>query len=140
MAEDHSRPARAPAGLGKAGRALWRATAGAHWLAATDLPALASLARLADVRAELEAAIARDGVVLTEPIVTPTGQVVGERVVAHPAVSELCRVDRQSAAAYAALGFTAKARADLAIDGAPGERLRAEIDRFLSTKYEKDRP
>jgi Phage terminase, small subunit len=130
-------PARAPSGLAKSGRDLWKATAAASWLAPTDLPALADVARLADVRAQLEKAISDRGVVLEEPIVSPTGKVVGTRVVTNPAVPELCRVDRRMSEGLAALGFTAKSRADLGIIVAEAERLQLAIDDFLATKYQK---
>ncbi len=129
---------RAPAGLGEHGQALWAAVAGASWFASTDMQALANLARLADIRAQLEQAIADRGVVLEEPIVSPTGKVVGTRLVTNCAVSSLCSVDRRMAEGLNELGFTAKARAQLGFIVTSAEKLQLEVDRFLNTKFERN--
>ena len=127
----------APAGLGDAGMALWDATAHASWLAPTDKMAVENVARLADVRAQLEQEIAERGVVLEEPIVSPTGKVVGTRLVANPAISSLCSVDRRMADHMQALGFSPKARAQLGLLVGTAERMQAEVDSFLARKYER---
>lgn len=90
---DSARP-RAPSGLQKAGRALWKAMAGdvaPGWeFDARDLALLGSACRLADAAALLEVVVERDGVTARGS----TGQVV-----VHPALVEL----RQHRAAIAAL-------------------------------------
>lgn len=57
-------PARPPAGLGKAGRALWRAVAGVYELDPRELLTLAAAARQADDTAALESALARGALVV----------------------------------------------------------------------------
>ena len=90
---DSARP-RAPAGLQKAGRSLWKAMAAdvaQGWeLDARDRAQLGSACRLADAAALLEEVVERDGVMAKGS----TGQPV-----VHPALIEL----RQHRAAIAAL-------------------------------------
>jgi P27 family predicted phage terminase small subunit len=75
---------RAPAGLGSAGRSLWRSILGdlaAGWeLDARELYVLERACRCADDMAALEAAVKRDG----ETVTGSRGQVV-----VHPALAEV---------------------------------------------------
>lgn len=71
--------ARAPAGLGKAGRALWRQITATYDLDAAERPLVEQACQLADRVAELEDQIATDGLM----VAGSTGQ---PRL--HPAVAE----------------------------------------------------
>lgn len=78
MASEHPRP-RPPAGLGPAGRSLWRKLTGEYVFGTAELPILAAAARQVDAIAALEEAVEADGVL--------TAGSRGQTIV-HPAVTE----------------------------------------------------
>jgi hypothetical protein len=83
-----------PEGLRLAGFELWVTVAdSAPWLTALDRPTLEALARLEDDAAIYRVALDRDGPIQREPVVTTKGQVVGERLVDHPASKALRRIE-----------------------------------------------
>ena len=111
-----SRPPAAPKGLGATGRATWReAWAEAPWLGVADRQTVAELARLADEVVEYRALVVEEGVLLVEPIVTPKGDVVGERKVPNPVVRMIRDAEKQALAVRMALGLTPTARARLGL-------------------------
>jgi P27 family predicted phage terminase small subunit len=65
---------------------------------------------LLDERKVLRAVLDVDGAILREPVVSPRGDVVGERVVAHPALSALRAIDRALETVSASLGLSPAAR------------------------------
>jgi hypothetical protein len=79
------RKRRAPAGLGKAGRRLWRSVSDGLVLRADELAVLEAAARTADQVATLEAAVA------ASPPMIPGSR--GQSIL-HPAIAEL-RLQRQ---------------------------------------------
>jgi len=73
-------------------------------------------AELVDERQALRDALDADGPILREPVVSPRGDVVGERVVAHPALSALRAIDRALEAVSASLGLSPAARRRMKAD------------------------
>lgn len=59
--------------------------------------------------------IDRDGLTMTEVIVSPRGDVVGERTVAHPLIKEQRAAEKQLLAVLAALALTPTDRARLGL-------------------------
>lgn len=123
-----------PSDLGPAGLQIWREIA-------ADLPVLhptldrAALHRLADLHDERQRyseSLHLLGVVLVEPIVSPTGAVVGERVVLNPAEAALRRLDKQIDVISAAFGLTPAARARLGLQSAQIDRTRAVAATILA--------
>lgn len=84
-------------------------------LPATNAPldewAIARYADLLNERAQLRAALDVDGFILTEPVVSPRGDVVGERRVANPLLRELRQLDRALDSLGLQLGLSPAARA-----------------------------
>jgi Phage terminase, small subunit len=103
-------------------------------LAGVDDIAVERLCRLLD-EAELTRAELARGIVLEEPIVSPTGQVVGTRVVANPAAGLLRQLDRQIDALADRLGLVPMARARLGLVLTTAERQALEVDSVLAAKY-----
>ena len=66
------------------GAIVFTELAGASWISAIDREMATQLAEAVDERRIYRAAVAEHGPLLTEPIVTPKGDVVGERLVANP--------------------------------------------------------
>ncbi|MCW3048856.1 MAG: Phage terminase, small subunit [Solirubrobacterales bacterium] len=90
-----------------------------------DRYAIQRFCDLLDERAELRAVLDVDGPILREPVVSPTGAVVGERVVAHPALAALRAIDRAIEAVSASLGLSPAARRKMrAADGALADLWR----------------
>ena len=126
---------RTPAGLGKAGRATWRAAhEGMPVRITVDSLTVERLARLVDER-EMVAAELALGVLLEEPIVSPSGQVVGTRRVANPAAAMLRQIDRALDALVDRLALVPAARARLGLVMSTAERNVVETDALLAAKW-----
>jgi len=130
---------RAPSGLGTDGRKAWRAVMRHAPLLQPELDVVTveRFSRMVDERAALAGELGR-GYLLEEPIVSPTGKVVGERVVANPALSELRRLDKALDDLADRLGLVPAARAKLGLTFTTAERQVAEIDAVLSGMYRKE--
>lgn len=100
-------PPRAPAGLGRAGRALWRlAWAQAHWLVDGDRVLLEVACRRLDEIDRLEAILAREGLIVAGSRGQPA---------VHPAAKLRATAIEALRAALNDLGLTAIARRRLGI-------------------------
>jgi P27 family predicted phage terminase small subunit len=105
-----------PISLGSHGRDLWRhANERAPWLSELDLALLETMCALRDDQALMRQRIAEEGLTILEPVVTPAGMVVGERMVAHPLLKELRVIEKQLREHASALGFDPTARARLGL-------------------------
>jgi P27 family predicted phage terminase small subunit len=108
-------PAKPPVGLGKAGRAVWTALHGLEWTQPSDQLAIIRLAELEDERALLRQALDDKGPVLTKPVTTSRGDVVGSEDYANPALREIRRCDAQIAELHKGFGLTPLSRARLGL-------------------------
>ena len=78
-----------------------------------DKPIVTDLCHLHDQMARYRAALEEHGALLVEKIVSPRGEVVGNRLVASPASAQLKNAQAAAMAIYAALGLSPQARARL---------------------------
>ena len=108
-------PAKPPANLGKAGKAVWSALHSLEWVQPSDQLAVHRLAELEDERAMLSQALKDHGVMLKKPVMTARGDVVGEELYANPVHRELRRLDAQILELHKAFGLNAMARARLGL-------------------------
>ncbi len=112
-----------PANLDAYARALWRQVfcgPAKAWLTETDYPLVRVLCQLwADINEyrRIIALPSKEGGGRTrlEPIVSPSGRVVGARVVAHPLIRELRAAEKSFEATAELLGLTMSSRDDLGI-------------------------
>jgi P27 family predicted phage terminase small subunit len=107
-----------PAGVGRAGTALWESV----WLHAQawispdlDLGTVEMAVMTRDFVEQCRSAINADGLTLKEPIVTPTGELVGERLVAHPLIKEQRAAEKQLERWLSLLALTPTDRARLGL-------------------------
>lgn len=123
-------PPVAPAGLRAAGTALWESLWGqVPWLVeAQHASIVEELCRLTDELATYREALEALGPILSEPIVTPTGAVVGERLTANPAEQMARRAGAAMEKLWAALGLTPAARARLGLDHLAARRTMQTIE------------
>lgn len=104
-----------PAGLGVAGIATWDALHALEWTQPSDTHGIARLAQLEDERAQLRNALEEHGPVLTKPVMTARGDVVGQEQYPNPALREMRRLDAQIADLMKGFGLTPMARARLGL-------------------------
>lgn len=128
-----------PIVLDAPGRAMWTHVwaGGGAWLhPQIDLIRVETACRLYDEIAKHREAVARLGTLLSEPIATPAGVVVGERVVANPAVKMLRDAEKQLDRELSALGFDPTSRSRLGLniakresilDGLSSQTIEAEV-------------
>jgi hypothetical protein len=90
-----------------------------------------------DEREELRAKL-KAGYILEEPIVSPTGKVVGEWLVLHPAIPALRALDRSLDALCASLAITPRSRADLGLTLSDAELKQMNIDELMRRAYAKE--
>jgi hypothetical protein len=102
-----------PDHLAAAGRVAWLTAWQLPWTQEGDVGAVLHLAELTDEREALSLAISTDGLVLSEPIVTPKGEVVGTRQVSHPLLREVRRIDALLVTLRGSLGAAPMPRARL---------------------------
>lgn len=80
---------------------------------------------------EMRKQIAADGIVLTEPIVSPSGKVVGERRVPHPLLKELRALEKSRRDLASALGFDPSSRSRLGLaEAQAASALEGMLARF----------
>lgn len=112
----HDTVAKVPLRMRAHGKALWKkAQDQATWLSDLDLASLEDLCRTWDEISAMRDAIGKQGLTLIEPIVSPTGAVVGERIVNHPLLKELRAAEKHFAAQATELGLTPTGRGKLGI-------------------------
>jgi P27 family predicted phage terminase small subunit len=109
-----------PLDLEQLGRATWGviwSSPARHWLSPQlDGPMrVHTVCRLADEIHDLGEIVQKLGAVLAEPLVTPAGHVVGERIVPNPAVKMLRDAEKQLDRELSALGFDPSSRARLGL-------------------------
>jgi len=136
-AEVPSDPPEPPDHLGDLGIALWHYL----WIGLSvldrRLDAL-TVRRLCDLIEERQlyvAALAEYGVIITEPIQSAKGDVVGQRQSINPAEAALRRVDKEITALSDRLALSPAARARLGLLVTSAGRNQAEIQRVLASKY-----
>jgi len=126
----------APTGLGPLGQKAWQAVMLHAPLLIEGLDEL-TVTRLCELLEERQAL--RDelkaGYLLREPIVSPTGKIVGERLVLNPALPALRALDRALEALAGALGITPRSRADLGLTLTDAELKAMNIDELMSQRY-----
>ena len=106
---------KAPAGFKTEGRTLWATVWRAchHLDPAKDRQLVTELCRLADQMTEYRAALAKHGALIEEVIVSPRGEVVGNRQVANPASTQLKNALAATERLWSAIGLSPQARARL---------------------------
>jgi hypothetical protein len=104
-----------------------------------DAVTVARFAGLCDERAALVGELAR-GYTLTEPIVSPTGKVVGTRVVLNPALAALRQLDKALDGLADRLGLVPSARARLGLTITTAERAALDVESVLASKYARKDP
>jgi P27 family predicted phage terminase small subunit len=82
-------------------------------------------------------AIVADGPTLSEPVVSPTGEVVGTHVVAHPLIAQLRRLEATALSIRSMLGLSPRDRVRLGIDVAEGQRRVSELDQMLAASEQR---
>lgn len=127
----------APANLGPSGMALWESV----WLHAQawispdlDLGTVELAVLTRDFVERCRERIEKDGLTLVEPIVTPTGAVVGERVVVHPLIKEQRAAEKQLASWLSALAFTPTDRARL---GLAQVKQQSKLEQLLESRQRR---
>jgi P27 family predicted phage terminase small subunit len=126
---------KAPAGLGVAGRAEWRAAWRGAWIdPGQHREVVAELCRLADDLVVYRKALSDHGVLVTEPIVSPRGDVVGERLVPNPAEQMVRRTGRSIADLRAVLGLTPQAKARLGLVVLEAEQRKGRIEEMMEAR------
>ncbi len=133
-------PPPAPDGLEDPGKAAWVAVMSGAPLLLPDLDAVTveRFCRVVDERTTVAVELNR-GVLLEEPIVSPSGQVVGTRVVPNPAAAMLRSLDKQLDALCDRLGLVPAARARLGLTLTSAEKQRAEVNALMGNKFKEGR-
>jgi P27 family predicted phage terminase small subunit len=122
-------PVKAPTGLGKAGKTVWNHLRQLEWVQPSDRAGIVRLAQLEDERSLLTKAVDEHGPLLSKPVSTSRGEVIGNETYANPAHRELRRLDAQIAEMHKAFGLTpmARARLGLAVIAVEKENTLAEL-------------
>ena len=97
-----------------------------------DAVTVERFASMLDERVAVSAELAR-GVLLEEPIVSPTGKVVGTRVVANPAVAMLRQIDRELDQLADRLAVVPSARARIGVSLTTAEKQAVEVQNLLDS-------
>ncbi|HMD57144.1 MAG TPA: P27 family phage terminase small subunit [Solirubrobacteraceae bacterium] len=136
-----------PADLEAPGREVWSAAWALPRVQACDAGLVLQLARLRDEESRLRAAIAADGAVLSQPVQSATGEVIGTSARLHPGLAMLRRIGREAVEAASELGLSPAGRRRLGMAMSPRRRVqrwrrRRWLDRFLAyvsaTDFGKD--
>ena len=117
-----------PSDLNRASKRLFRAVyaASSDTLSPIlDAETVARLCRLLEEREIYAAELLEHGAVHAEVIVSPKGDVVGERMVPNPAEQQLRRIDKAIDAVTAALGLSPTSRARLGVAASDSAILSA---------------
>lgn len=107
-----------PAGMGTHGKALWQSVwvHAQSWITPDlDLGTVELAALTRDFIEQCRSRIAEDGLTIFEPIVSPKGELVGERIVPHPLLKEQRAAEKQLLALLSALALTPTDRARLGL-------------------------
>jgi P27 family predicted phage terminase small subunit len=104
-----------PGDLDAAGVAVWETAWALSRVEEADAVTVARLCRLEDEAARLRAIVAEDGEVQKEPIVSPRGEVLGERFVSHPAIASLRRAGKEARELCSELGLSPAGRRRLGL-------------------------
>ena len=125
-----------PENLGELGRRVWldvwEGLPSSVLEARVDFLTVHRLCEAAEDRSAARAAVADLGPLLTEPIVTPKGDVVGTRQVANPAVEMVRKLDRVIDNASDRLGLSPAARARLGLTIARGRLANADAATLIA--------
>lgn len=102
-----------------------------------DHLAVRRLCELVDLRATLHVVMVK-APILSEPIVSPRGDVVGERVVLNPVAGALKAVDKQIDALSDRLALSPAARARLGLTVSKAQQAQADATSILDRMYRKE--
>jgi P27 family predicted phage terminase small subunit len=98
---------------------------------AMDYPTVELAARTFDELAKYRRLVEKHGVLLQEPIVTPTGAVVGERWVPNPVVKMMRDAEKTLERWLVELGLTPSARARL---GLVQVKAESKLDALIASR------
>lgn len=113
----------APLALGAVGAEQRRAIEdGAPWIRALDQAEVSTYLALCEEEQAMRRAIGGN-FTLTEPIVSPSGKVVGERQVPHPLLKELRALEKSRRDLASVLGFDPSSRSRLGLAEAQAHSL-----------------
>lgn len=128
-----------PQGLQATGKRMWSDTweAARLWLnPQLDGPTIGMACRLADQIAGLHRDVEKHGRIVKEPIVTPTGEIVGEKLVANPALKELRAAEKSLMGVLSDLAIPPVARARL---GLAKVKVESKFEQLLRARSERSR-
>jgi len=106
----------APGDLGAAGLAVWGWVWSEQQIREADRLSVERLCRLEDEASSLRAVLAEDGPVSRRPMQNSRGEVIGEDVVVHPALTPLRKIGMEAATLCNALGLTPAGRQALGLE------------------------
>ena len=106
----------APGDLGDAGLAVWKQVWSEPQVQEGDRLSVERLCRLEDEASSLRTALAADGPASRRPMQNSRGDVIGEEVLAHPALMPLRKIGSEEATLCNALGLTPAGRLALGLD------------------------
>jgi Phage terminase, small subunit len=119
-----------PESLGPAVAKAWQFGWGLPWIAESDLPTIQAFAVASDRHAVICQALGEQGLTLSQPVQSAKGALLGEKLIAHPLLGELRRVEAALAKLRAELLASPQARARVGIAlAASGRTITAEQER-----------
>lgn len=127
-----------PVALGRHGRLLWDGvwTKAQAWISPDlDIGTVELAAVTFDFIEQCRSIISDQGLTLKEPIVTPTGDVVGERIVAHPLIKEQRAAEKQLGSWLQALALTPSDRARL---GLAQVKAQSVLEKLVESRQRKE--
>jgi P27 family predicted phage terminase small subunit len=107
--------------------------------AGLDRYTIQRLCEAAEERQSYLDVLERLGPVQIEPLISPSGAVVGERLAANPAAAMLRRVTKEIDNASAALGLHPQSRARLGLDLSRAQLAANSANAILASMYAKER-
>jgi P27 family predicted phage terminase small subunit len=126
-----------PPGLPEVSRQMWTNvwTYAKAWISPTfDQPMVETACRQWAELSEFRSLVAEHGALLKEPITTPTGLVVGERLVANPAVRMLRDAEKSFHSTMSALGIPPTDRARLGLVQIKAESKLEQLARMRTER------
>lgn len=129
--------AKPPAGLGAAGRALWRRVAVQEQIRESDYHALHELCRSEDQYVQLRQVIEAEGDLLKKPVQNARGELLGQESYSNPLLAHLHRLRSEGLKLCGDLGLTPQGRARLGM--AVVEAYKAPPDRLDELKDRRRR-
>lgn len=125
-----------PSALGEPGVNLWiQLYDQATWLSTVDHLDVEELCHLKDEVDEMRRRIAAEGLTQLEPIVTPAGHVVGERMTPHPLLKELRSAQKLLQQLGSALGLDPTSRSRL---GLAEVKKQSIIEQLLTSRNDEN--